>query len=119
AQVVRGEQVQRDDADAGLVTPVQHVLDLGGADPMPVVGIDEPHLSGPSAVSVAHHADVARHRLSGELGLQPPLVYRVEQLPQSHLPETSDRRRIRTPRGENPVRIDWYVAFATTSHSPA
>ena len=83
-QVVGGQQVERDVLDAGLVTPGEQLLDPGGADPVAVVGVDEAHLAGPAAVAVAHHPDMARHRLAGEFSGEPPLVERIDKGPQTH-----------------------------------
>ena len=58
AQVVGGEQEQRDDLDARLVAPAEQVRDLGRADPVPVVDVDEAGVAGPAAVAVQHQRDV-------------------------------------------------------------
>ena len=86
AQIVGGQQVQRDQLDpAGLVAPAQQVQYPPGADPVPVVRVDVPHLLGPPAVAVAHHADVQRPRLATQYRGQPPLVHRVGELTEAHV----------------------------------
>ena len=59
AQVVGGEQEERDDLDARLVAPAQQVDDLVRAPAVPVVDVLEADGPGPAAVAVHDHADVA------------------------------------------------------------
>ena len=85
AQVVGRQQVERhvlDDVPGH--TSRADSLDLLRADPVPVVGVDVAHLLGPPAVAVAHDADMARHRLAGELGRQAPFVDGVDEIAQIH-----------------------------------
>ena len=56
------------------VAPAEQVLDLRGADPVPVVGVDVAHLPGPPPVAVAHDPDVARRRLARERARSRALV---------------------------------------------
>jgi hypothetical protein len=51
---------------------------------MAVSDVREPVLSGPSAVSVAHHRDVSRVASPFELPEQPPLVEPVQHATEPH-----------------------------------
>jgi hypothetical protein len=90
AKVVGGEQIEGNVPDTGLIAPVQHMLDLGSADPVTVIRVDVAHLSGPSPVAVAHDTDMPRYGLASELRRQPPLVHGVEKVPHSHPLQRSD-----------------------------
>jgi hypothetical protein len=92
-QVVGGQQVERDVADAGRVAPAEQLLDPGRADPVAVVRVDVPHLTRPPAIAVTHDADMPRHRLAGQLAGEASLVERIDQGPQSHRVKPIERAR--------------------------
>src|SRR5690242_7820821 len=71
---------------------------------MAIVRVDVPHLLGPPAVAIAHHAYVCGDGLALKQRRHPPLVHAVERLLQwirdSHLSQPSDpraRRKCRLP----------------------
>src|SRR5690606_30304390 len=88
ADVVGGEQEQRDDLDARLPAPRQEVLDALGADAVTTVDVGEARFTGPPAVAVENDADVAGMLPRGLL-LQPPRVEAVHDLggerPKTHV----------------------------------
>jgi len=65
---------------------------------VPVVRVDEPHLPCPTPVAVAHHADVAWHRLADQRAAESALIHPVEEIPDASLgagekiPYASDAR---------------------------
>ena len=79
AQVVGGEQEERDDLDAGVVAPAQQVDDLVGAPAVAVVDVLEPDGPGPAAVAVDDHADVAGQVGTLQRAGEPALVDHGEQ----------------------------------------
>ena len=63
-QVVGGQQPQRDDLDAGLLAPVEQLEDLVRARLMTAADVGQARRPRPPAVTVAHHPDVTRYRLT-------------------------------------------------------
>ncbi|MBG9885012.1 hypothetical protein ABE10_00110, partial [Bacillus toyonensis] len=59
--VVRRQQVQRDDSDPQVVTPAQELTHLRRTGTMAVRSRRIAELSGPASVAVDHHRDVMRH----------------------------------------------------------
>jgi hypothetical protein len=85
AQVVGGEQEERDDLHALLLAPREQIGDLGRAHPVPVVDVDEARLARPPAVAVEHHRDVPGPLLQAtQVSREPALVERVEQVANAH-----------------------------------
>jgi hypothetical protein len=86
AEVVGGQQPQRDDLHAGLVAPAEQVDDLARAGPVPLVRVDDAELLGPAPVAVDDDADVLGDGRTAlrELVGEPPLVRPVGDVLESH-----------------------------------
>src|SRR5262249_38122655 len=97
AEVVRGQQPEGDDLDAGLLAPLEQLEDLVGALAVPLADVGMPRGPGPAPVAVAHHADVPGHRLPRKVALQPALVQPVAQVAVSHEPTFLAAERAQEP----------------------
>ena len=84
AEVVGGQQPQRDDLDAAGGAPAEQVLDLVGAAAMARADVVGARSAGPATVAVEDDADVAGQRCVAERVQQPTLVDAVHQIAQTH-----------------------------------
>src|SRR4051794_8105027 len=84
AQVVARQQPERDDLDARILTPAEHVVDVVGAGPMAVAHVTGPGGPRPAPVAVEDDADVAGAGRTCERPRQSPLVDAVDQVAQPH-----------------------------------
>ncbi len=105
AQVVRGEQVQRDGADSDLFAPAEELRDLAGSGAMPEGGALLETLFRPATIPVDDHGDVLGNLAPIDLAAQAPLVQPVEQTgPRirrlgTHVPSVPARPDARPSRG--------------------
>ena len=84
AEVVAGQQPQRDDLDLRLGAPGEQVDDVVSSGPMAVADTAPASRSGPSAIAVEDDADMAGPRGSSERPDEPPLIDPVDQIPHAH-----------------------------------
>lgn len=84
AQVVGGEQPDRDGADTGLRAPLQQIGDVLGTDPVTVADVLEAGLAGPPPVAVDEQSDVVRNLCSDEFSGELALVQAVKDTRQPH-----------------------------------
>ena len=119
AQVVGGQQVDRDDPDAEVVAPAQELDHLRGAGAVTVGGRLERALARPAPVAVDDHRDVVGQRRIGQFAAKAGLIEAVEEARAARSPSAHAHAYASRPsKPSNGLRLTAFMLLALPRIGP-